>query len=149
LRGAVPASMRRSLNVKADVAAVLVSAQQFALSRRRRSGAKPLHRGAERRAAPRRASISEPERSCIMALETPGRRPHSPFHRFRASIRTLNGPLRGPGASWGSIESPRFGTVVTNLGVFGCCHLKSDLMDQQIRRSHPNKAVDVLVWQGF
>src|SRR6266853_6377582 len=45
--------------------------------------------------------------------------------------------------------NPRSITIVTNLGLLGCCYLTSGLLDQALMRSHPNKAVDVVVCQTF
>jgi len=39
-------------------------------------------------------------------------------------------------------------TIVTNLSSLGCCYLSS-LLDQALKRSHPNKAVDVVACQTF
>lgn len=36
-------------------------------------------------------------------------------------------------------------TTVMDLGLLGCCHLSRGLMDQHSKRSHSNKAVDVVV----
>ena len=71
-------------------------------------------------------------------------------HRCPASIRTLNGPLWGPGAIWGPIISPRSITPVTDLGLLGAAIYRAVLkIDQQSKRSHPNKAVEVVVCQTF
>jgi hypothetical protein len=67
-------------------------------------------------------------------------------HRCRASIRTLNGPLRGP-VQVGVRLQAQVHHDRDEPGIVGCCHLTSDLMDQHIMRSHPNKAVDVIVNQ--
>ena len=62
----------------------------------------------------------------------------------RASIRTLSGPLVGP-VHVGVRSKTRVYHGRDGPGIVGSCHLSRDLMDQRSLRSHPNKAVDVVV----
>src|SRR5208283_5405548 len=58
------------------------------------------------------------------------------------------------GRSWArcnleSDHSPRSITPVTDLGLLGLLSTGRSSIDQQSKRSHPNKAVDVVVCQTF
>ena len=49
----------------------------------------------------------------------------------------------------GSDLKPRSITTVTDLGLLGAAIYRAIFMDQQSKRSHPNKAVDVVACQTF
>src|SRR5216683_6957772 len=71
----------------------------------------------------------------------------TPPHRCHASIRTLNGPLQGPVQVGVRSKYPGPSTAVMNLGLLGAAIYRAILIDQHSLRSHPNKAVDVVVCQ--
>jgi hypothetical protein len=62
----------------------------------------------------------------------------------RASIRTLNGPL-WVRCNLGSDFKPGSITVVIDPGCWGAAIYRAISKDQPVFRSHPNKAVDVVV----
>ena len=66
----------------------------------------------------------------------------------RASIRTLNGP-RWARCKLGSDLKPRSITTVTDLGCWVLPSKKRSLKDHGTERSHPNKAVDVMLTKLF
>ena len=61
------------------------------------------------------------------------------IHRFRASIRTLSGPLLGP-VQVGVRSKAQVRHDRDEPGIVGCCHLSRGLKNQHSLRSHPNKA---------
>jgi hypothetical protein len=70
----------------------------------------------------------------------------TPPHRCHASIRTLNGPLKGPVQV--GVRSKYPGPPVRDEpGIVGAAIYGEILVDQRSKRSHPNKAVDVVVCQ--
>jgi hypothetical protein len=101
--------MRRSIKVKADVAAVLTSF-----------------------------------RTNQVLLETLV----DAIHRCRASIRTLSGPRLGP-VHFGVRSKTQVHHYRDRPGIVGAAIYRAILIDQHSLRSHPNKAVDVVVWQTF
>jgi hypothetical protein len=66
----------------------------------------------------------------------------------RASIRTLNGP-RWARCKLGSDLKPRSITTVTDLGCWVLPSKARSLKDHSFKRSHPNKAVDVVPTKLF
>src|SRR5215472_13143125 len=66
------------------------------------------------------------------------------IHCCRASIRTLSGPLVGPVHVGVRFNSPGPLTAVMDLGIVGAAIYGAISMDQHSKRSHPNKAADVV-----
>ena len=70
----------------------------------------------------------------------------TPPHRCHASIRTLNGPLKGP-VQVGVRSKYPGPSLRDEPGIVGAAIYRAILIDQHSLRSHPNKAVDVVVCQ--
>jgi hypothetical protein len=76
----------------------------------------------------------------------PGKLWPTPPHRCHASIRTLNGPLKGP-VQVGVRSNTQVHHCRDEPGIVGAAIYRAILIDQHSLRSHPNKAVDVVVCQ--
>jgi hypothetical protein len=76
----------------------------------------------------------------------PGKIWPTPPHRCHASIRTLNGPLKGP-VQVGVRSNTQVHHCRDEPGIVGAAIYGEILVDQHSKRSHPNKAVDVVVCQ--
>ena len=72
----------------------------------------------------------------------------TPPHRCHASIRTLNGPLKGP-VQVGVRSKYQVHHSRDEPGIVGAAIYREIFIDQRSKRSHPNKAVDVVVCQSF
>src|SRR5439155_12268805 len=70
----------------------------------------------------------------------------TPPHHCHASIRTLNGPLQGP-CKLGFDLNIQVQHYRDEPGIVGAAIYREILIDQHSKRSHPNKAVDVVVCQ--
>jgi hypothetical protein len=76
-------------------------------------------------------------------LENCGRRHPTVCH---ASIRTLNGPLKGP-VQVGVRSKYQVHRCRDEPGIVGAAIYRAILIDQRSKRSHPNKVMDVVVCQ--
>jgi hypothetical protein len=76
----------------------------------------------------------------------PGKLWPTPPHRCHASIRTLNGPLQGP-VQVGVRSNTQVHHCRDEPGIVGAAIYGEIFIDQRSKRSHPNKAVDVVVCQ--